>query len=249
MKMQLNTTNRTLVIPEKADPERDAVAAAWEAGGGTVVRLGRFWDPPDLDPATTSVYGNDSFCLVLEQKLGLALCSPADDLLITVAPRFLRRDVVKTTVGAVASLSFPLFLKSLVPKQIRSRVYNAPSEVKAECAGLDATTVLLVSDVVDIVAEARCFVLDHVILDCALYEGRANPEAARALAATVAAGADMPRAVVIDVGALPDGDWIVIEFNAVWGSGLNGCHPGLVLPAIQAATGPRGVIHGRAVSG
>src|SRR5262249_59899585 len=102
--------------------------------------------------------------------------------------------------------------------------------------GLDARSGLLVSGVVDLVAEARCFVLDRHVLDCAFYEGSADLGAARALAVDVAANANVPRAVVVDVGALRDGRWIVVEFNAAWGAGLNGCNPSLVLPAIDAAT-------------
>jgi len=32
----------------------------------------------------------------------------------------------------------------------------------------------------------------------------------------------------------------VIEFNAAWGAGLNGCHPEKVWPAVIAASGPVG---------
>lgn len=56
----------SLLIPEKADPERDAVASAWEEAGGVALRFGRFWDPPPLDKERVRVYGNDTFCLVLE---------------------------------------------------------------------------------------------------------------------------------------------------------------------------------------
>jgi hypothetical protein len=33
-------------------------------------------------------------------------------------------------------------------------------------------------------------------------------------------------------------DWAVIEFNATWGAGLNGCNPEKVIAAILAASGP-----------
>jgi len=54
-----------LLISDKNDIERDALAAAFASRGGAVHRLGRFWDPPLFDPATVRVYGADSFCLVL----------------------------------------------------------------------------------------------------------------------------------------------------------------------------------------
>jgi len=43
--------------------------------------------------------------------------------------------------------------------------------------------------------------------------------------------------VVIDVGLIANRGWGVIEFNAAWGAGLNGCDPEKVLPAILAASG------------
>lgn len=79
----------TLLIPEKADPERDAVACAWRQDGGSVLHIGRFWSPPEMDRQRVHLYGNDTFCLVLAQKLRLELVSPPDDLFLTVDPAWL----------------------------------------------------------------------------------------------------------------------------------------------------------------
>lgn len=95
-------TGLTLVMPDKSDLERDAVASQWEAAGGSVLRLGRFWDPPHIEASVVRVYGNESFCRVLEQKLGLDLCSPADDLIVDIAPRFLGRSITLCSVDAIA---------------------------------------------------------------------------------------------------------------------------------------------------
>jgi hypothetical protein len=81
------------LIPEKADPERDVVARAWEVAVGPVLRIGRFWDPPAVDRGAVRVYGNDTFCLVLAEKLGLALVSPDDHLVMTAPQELLRRKV------------------------------------------------------------------------------------------------------------------------------------------------------------
>jgi len=76
------TAGLNLLISDKADVERDAVAGAFESCGGTVHRIGRFWEPPTFEVSTVRVYGAVVFCLVLQQKLGLTLCSPPDELLL-----------------------------------------------------------------------------------------------------------------------------------------------------------------------
>jgi hypothetical protein len=48
----------------------------------------------------------------------------------------------------------------------------------------------------------------------------------------------LPMTVVVDVGFVAGRGWAVIEFNAAWGAGPNGCNPERVLPAIVAASGP-----------
>ena len=89
--MELDTRELILVISDKPDIERDAVADVWSAAGGDVLRLGRFWDPPALDPQRVRLYGSDSYCQVLAQKLGLALVSPPDDWLLQLAPAVTKR--------------------------------------------------------------------------------------------------------------------------------------------------------------
>lgn len=45
----------------------------------------------------------------------------------------------------------------------------------------------------------------------------------------------LPRTYVLDFGKL-NGRWVVIEANATWGAGLNGCDPTPVVACIAAAT-------------
>ena len=57
----MKTTGLNLLIPDKPDDERDAVARDFESGGGAVHRIARFWDPPAFEPSTVRVYGADAF--------------------------------------------------------------------------------------------------------------------------------------------------------------------------------------------
>jgi hypothetical protein len=232
----VDCTGLQLVIPDKADPEREAVATAWGDRGGEVIRVGRFWDPPMLDPSRVRVYGNDTFCLVLQQKLGLRLTSPADGLIFTVPPSGLGRSLHGATLADLHRLAFPVFVKPLVPKLFRAAVFLSPAQVWAECTGLPNDTEVIVSEVVAFVAEARCFILNGRVLDCAVYEGSANADQAAAFAQSLARDLPGPSVYVMDVGLVPGTGWVVIEFNAAWGAGLNGCDPRRILPAIEAAS-------------
>ena len=65
--------NQLLVIPEKPDVERDEVARVWQENGGQVLSLGRFWEPPLLDPTQVRLYGAfDSFAAT-DNRLSTAL--------------------------------------------------------------------------------------------------------------------------------------------------------------------------------
>lgn len=232
------TTGLNLLISDKPDEERDAVAESFARRGGTVHRIGRFWEPPAFDAATVRVYGADSFCLVLQQKLGFPLCSPDDELLLRMPSEFLRRRLACRTLSETAELSFPLFIKPIVPKQFRGAVYQNSTALAVECRGLPETTAIFAAEVVCFTAEARSFVLDGRVLDTALYEGAAIVADAASVVDNLTKTVALPRAVVVDTGFIVGRGWAVVEFNAAWGAGLNGCDPEKALPAILAASEP-----------
>ena len=226
----------TLVVPDKADIERDAVCQSWQTHGGSVFRIGRFWDPPALDRARVRVYGPDTFCLVLAQKLGLHLVSPADNLLAGLDAELLKRDLREMSLGEAIGLSYPQFVKPVTPKAFRATVYGSPADLEIECRGLETATRVIVSEPVGIVAEARCFVLDASVATCAIYEGDASVVEATAFGRKIASIVRLPNTCVVDVVLIRQRGWAVLEFNSTWGAGLNGCDPGCVVQCLAHAT-------------
>jgi hypothetical protein len=214
-----------LLIPEKSDTERNAVAEVWQAQGGEVLPLGRFWAPPALNHSRVRLYGNDTFCLVLAQKLELELLSPPDDLLLQVNPLWLKRKVELYSLAQAFQLDYPQFIKPLIPKQFRAAIYSQPEELSKECEGLGVETQVLVSEIVEFTAEARAFLLDGRIETCAVYEGEAEVKEAFAFVSGFAQANQLPKTCVIDVGYQPSKGWALVEANATWGAGLNGCDP------------------------
>jgi hypothetical protein len=235
----MNADGLTLLLPDKPDVERDSLADVWERCGGKVLRLARFWDPPALDPRFVRVYGSDTFCLVLKEKLGLQLSSPSDELIFAVPPRYIRRAIERRTLREAIepALTYPVFCKPVIPKQFPARIYTGSDDLAAECRSLDGETVILVSEPVTFIAEARCFMLEGRVLDCAIYDGDADTSDAASAAAELLRDLPAPRAVVVDMGLIPGRGWALVEFNAAWGAGLNGCSPELVWPCVAAASG------------
>ncbi|AZZ93396.1 DUF4343 domain-containing protein [Hahella sp. KA22] len=226
----------TLVIPEKNDPERDSVAAAWSAAGGEVSRLGRFWEPPSYDPVKVRVYGNDTFAQVLAQKLGLNLISPVDDLLVQLPQQSLLRSVTLLPLSVAMTSNFPAFLKPAAPKLFKASVYASPTDLAVETRGLEPDTPVLHSEIVQFACEIRCFVWRGDVLDAAVYEGDGALDDGLRFARQLAQSEHLPTTCVLDIGYIPQRGWSIIEANAAWGAGLNGCRAEKVLPCIEAAT-------------
>ncbi len=128
--------NSTLIIPDKSDIERDSVAESWQNLGGEVLRIGKFWQPPELDPCKVHVYGNDTFCLVLQQKIGFKLISPSDTFLDNIDKKWLKRKLDFFTLADADKVTYPVFIKSAVPKIFKASVYHSLDDLKIECTGL-----------------------------------------------------------------------------------------------------------------
>ncbi len=87
-------------------------------------------------------------------------------------------------------------------------------------------------------AEARAYVLENTIKDMAIYEGAADINGGESFLnefinkhKTV-----LPKTVVIDLAYNKVIGWFVLEFNACWGAGLNGCSAEKVIDCIINAT-------------
>ena len=229
----------TLLIPAKSDEERDRVAQAWEAAGGRVRRVEKFWVKPDLaDNEAVAIYGNDTFAQVLAQVLGLKLLSPDDALIGRISKEWTKRTVLQRDLAELVESDFPLFVKPVIPKQFVAAVYQSLSELQAATLDLPGKEAVLTSEKVEISAESRFFVLDGEVQASAIYEGEGDLAEAELLVSAFAQAhaSDLPRTYVVDLAFNPDLGWFMLEFNSAWGAGLNGCDPQKVLHCIAAAT-------------
>jgi hypothetical protein len=229
---------KILLIPEKSDIERDIVARAYQHLGGKVQQLGKFWEKPvNLEGKQVAIYGNDTFTRVVAQVFNVYLISPDDALLAHLSQQWTKRLVKIKTIAQVHEADFPCFIKPVIPKQWKACVYQTLEEILAETQGLDNQTEALVSEIIEINAEARGFVLDDKLIDLALYEGNTTlEEGSTFLIDFLNSHTDLPKVFVADIGFNSKNGWFIIEFNACWGAGLNNCNPEKVLACILEAT-------------
>lgn len=150
----------------------------------------------------------------------------------------MKRRIQKQSLQEAEHFPYPLFVKPIIPKLFGARVYTNVGDLRRECQGLAINTDILTSNAVSFAAEARTFILDGEVLDGAFYEGKGNIREAIAAAAEFARSPFLPRTLVLDIGLIQDQGWAVIEINAAWGAGLNGCRAERVWPCIAAASGP-----------
>lgn len=227
-----------LLIPDKEDIERDALAAAWEARGGSVQRIGKFWLKPETGTKQVSLYGWDTFCLVLAQVLDLELISPKDEMIAELSENYLKRTVRICTIAEMDTITFPKFFKPVKPKLFVAEVFDTLERLLEKVEDLEADERMICSDIIAIEQEVRVFVLDRNIQDLAFYEGAGELAAPRAFVQSFLENChlDLPKTFVLDLAYNPKDDWFIIEFNASWGAGLNHCKADKILPCIQAAT-------------
>jgi len=228
-----------LLTPEKADPERQEVINAWIKRGGPVKLLGKYWIKDEgLTTRPIAIYGNQTFSLVLEQIYNLHLISPDDSLIAKLDRKWTKRNISLTSVGELNKDKFPVFAKPVIPKLFLAGVFQTLDDFKERSKGLSDSEQILVSEIVEISAEARSYIMDATVKDFAIYEGSASIEVGiNFLKEFVSSNIDqIPRVVVIDLAFNNTLGWFVLEFNACWGAGLNSCNAENVIDCIIEAT-------------
>ncbi len=232
--------NEILLIPDKADIERDSLAEVWKNKGGEVKRIGKFWIKPDVGDKRVSIYGNDSFGLVLAQILEITLLMPKDEVIADLSNEFVKREIAIIKVGEIDTLQFPLFVKPVIPKLFKAGIFQNEKELKLMLQDIAADTLLICSEVIVIEKEVRSFILNGKIKDVAFYEGSGELEIPRQFIERFLRtdSIELPKTFVLDIGYNEKDQWFIIEFNASWGAGLNFCKPEKVIDCIRMAAQP-----------
>lgn len=234
----LDLNQKILLLPEKSDVERDSVAQAWVNSGGIVRKINRFWIKPELENTQVSLYGNDTFVLVLAQLLEIELLTPDDRIIASFDKEWIKRNLTIIPVVELDDIEFPCFIKPVKPKLFDASVFNSKQEFN-EIVGELEEELLIVSEIIKIQSEVRSFILDGNIVDLSYYEGNGDLDSPKLfIEEFLKENKDkLPKSFVLDVGFNDQIGWFIIELNASWGAGLNGCDPSLVLNCIQVASG------------
>lgn len=133
-------------------------------------------------------------------------------------------------------IQFPIFIKSVIPKQIQSRIYKNKEDIINECIGLDHETQLITSEIFLFDAEVRSFVLHGNVKTCSSYDGICDINEANEFIQVFTKSNKLPETCVLDIGFIQNKGWAVVEANATWGAGLNGCNPSGAAECIVHAT-------------
>jgi hypothetical protein len=229
-----------LLIPEKTDIEFEQVFATWAKNGGRIKRLGKYWiKDEELANQPIAIYGSQAFALVLAQIYSVELLSPDDTLIARLEHIWTKRNIQLTQIGQLSASDFPTFIKPVVPKIFLAGIFQSEEDFRKATEGLPSEEEILVSTIVhNIQAEARCYVMDGVVKDLALYEGLGDLQEGEKFAVEFAKNNkdQLPRVVVVDIAWSELTGWFVLEFNACWGAGLNNCNAEKVIDCIIGAT-------------
>jgi hypothetical protein len=180
---------------------------------------------------------------VLAQMYNLSLLSPDDTLIATLDKKWTKRNIQLKQIVDLKQVEFPVFIK-VIPKLFQAGVFQTFRAFEGITNGIAESEEILISEIVLIEAEARSYVLENRVKDIAIYEGAADIKEGRKFVEDFVNehNSKLPKAVVIDVAYNQSLGWFILEFNACWGAGLNGCNAEKVIDCIIRATekNPRG---------
>jgi ATP-grasp domain, R2K clade family 2 len=227
-----------LIIPDKPDEERDALAEVWEKKYGEVMRVGKFWIKPETNGKNVALYGYDSFCLVLAQIMNLEMISPKDEWIAILDYPWIKREIDIKEISQIDEIVFPKFIKPTIPKLFKGQIYTSKNALLEAITDIKEDEKLIISSILAVDKEVRVFVLDRKIQDLAFYEGEGELEDAQIFATNFLKNTDLdlPKTFVMDLGYNKNEGWFIVEFNSSWGAGLNFCKPEKVIDCIKEAT-------------
>ncbi|MDX1934734.1 MAG: ATP-grasp domain-containing protein [Capsulimonadales bacterium] len=236
---------KTLILSSRYSDDSRLLWQAAIKRGWQVMRL-RQWNLPESDRPITDpiLYVEALTAPFVADQLGVTLIEPALDWLPRLPERYRKRSIELTTLGKARRGPLPAFVKPPNDKSFPAAVYSSetiPTDFPEDMP-------VLVSEIVTFDQEFRCFVSDRELRTFSLYARKGEHQANNDWTATAAEegelfrfvhelledrSVELPPAVAIDVGIIPDRGWAVVEANPVWGAGIYGCSPSAVLDVLN----------------
>lgn len=132
-----------------------------------------------------------------------------------------------------------LFIKPVHQKYFDAKIYEIGEKIDAAQLPND---LIYIQEPVNILDEVRCFCLDGEILTASYYRKNKEfeleniddniPTKLRYMVAALYMYHDLPPGCVLDFGVNEKGEWLFIEPNEAWASGIYNCDPNKCLEAI-----------------
>lgn len=233
-----------LLLHIRADVNTNDIWRAAIQSGWTTERIdmaGRV-SIPDGTPKVR-YYGNTLHAEMIANKLPLTFLPL--DLKILAGTPLARREVKLMSANELGELTTARFIKPAQNKWFPYKVYQ-PGERPGRKLGSSVleSDLIYVQEPVDMINEVRCFCLDGKILTASYYrishdycpvgiDEVDRPAILDEMAAELAP--HYPRGVVLDFAYTDKHEWLFLEPNEAWASGLYGCDPVKCLDVIDAS--------------
>lgn len=209
--------------------------------------------PEHLLHTPGAVYGEQFFCEVVAEQMGWTLLNNSLDWLTKLPEEYVNRKITFTTLAEARKITEEKFIKPADDKAFTAKVYPTGADLPTNEVLDNVPT--LVSDVIKITSEYRCFIKNRKVVtaSCYLYKHahkepeinnpenyQQNSDLVLEYITNLLADERVPCAdgAVIDIARFKkDQDplkFTVLESNPVWASGTYGCELVAVLDAIKA---------------
>jgi hypothetical protein len=238
-----------LLTPREDIADTFKLADAAQQLGWQAERVSSYQPSRTQYPQDIVLYGETFFTTLVSQKLSYVILEPDFDLLPKFPSHFLKREIRQMTLEEARQLKSPVFAKPADGnKAFESQVYDNGAAIPSRY--LSKTLPVITSTPVQWAVEYRFFALERNIATSSVYARNgqlaldehgnwAAPENESAEAVSFCMEIlgdltlELPPALVLDLGFIPDTGWALVEPNPVSSSGIYGCDPQRVLATLQ----------------
>ncbi len=245
----------TLILTQRLSRDSRVLELAAAKLGWPVHRAVRMKVPQVESP---TVFGDIAFCDIIAGQLELGLLETPDAWLAELPYKYVQRKVHLVQHRDLVGLDGKWFFKPANDKVFQAGIFDHGSHVPYR--QIRPTAPVLVSEIVEFEVEVRCHILDREVVATSIYQGlpwgsTADQESKILDHAELwmrdflrDPSIQIPSAIVIDIGRIPDVGWVVIEANQAYASGVytggfhvkegRGADPEQVLKVIQRSAQP-----------